>query len=439
MNHSMYGPSDHAANRRPERSCATESREDHLEFLAEAAADLNADLELERVFERISRRVFDLVDTHLFCVMLWNDEKQALEHSYSLKFGRHVEQEGTFPLGYGLTGTAAKERRPIRVGDVTRDPRYIRFRHADVDIRSELAIPLVVRGKLIGVLDLESLEPDRFTEEHERALTALASHVATALENARLYGRMVELETRHTRDLAVARKIQEGLLPDRVPSVEGCEVGSAFAPARELAGDFYDYLHYPDGCVGFAVGDVAGKSTGAALYGAMAVGLLRGHAMERPYGPAEMLRHLNEHLGLVRTENRFLALSLALFDPSTRDLVLGGAAFPWPRRVREGRLEVIEVPGLPLGLFDNPEYENVHTRLEPGDVLVIGSDGLEDCLLERGDGLTELDLERWIRRMAHRSAQEIADALIRVTDPLAEAGGVVRPADDRTVIVLKGV
>jgi sigma-B regulation protein RsbU (phosphoserine phosphatase) len=422
---------------RRRRRRATEGSQ--LDFLAAAAAELNGSLDLEDVFQRIARRVSDVVDSHLFCVMLWNEGRQVLEHSYSLKFGEHIAQEGSFALGEGLTGTAAAERRPVRVGDVTRDPRYIRFRHAEVDVRSELAIPLVLRDRLIGVLDLESLEIDGFTAEDERLLTALASHIATALENARLYGRMVELEKRYARDLRIARNIQEGLLPDQVPRMPGCEVGSAFAPARELAGDFYDYFNYKDGCAGFAVGDVAGKSTGAALYAAMAVGLLRGHAIEHPYTPAEMLTHLNEHLVRIRAENRFLALSVVLFDPITRDLVMGGAAFPWPRRVRDGELEVIKVAGLPLGLFEAPIYRDVRTQLLPGDVIVIGSDGLEDCLLERGDGVTEEDLAGWIRGMSHRSAQDIADELIRITDPLAERGGDMRPADDRTVLVLKGV
>jgi sigma-B regulation protein RsbU (phosphoserine phosphatase) len=423
----------------PRRRTGNETRSQQFAFLAEAAEDLNSSLDLERVFEKIARRVGELVDSHLFCVMLWNEKEQVLEHSYSLKFGRHVQQEGSFPLGHGLTGTCARLRCPVRVGDVTGDARYIRFRHAEVDVRSELAVPLLLRDRLVGVLDLESLEPDRFTAEHEQMLTALGSHIASALENARLYGRMVQLERRRARELDIARKIQEGLLPDQVPRVPGCEVGSAFAPARELAGDFYDYLQYHDGCVGFAVGDVAGKATGAALYGALAVGLLRGHAMENPYSPAEMLHHLNEHLGLIRTDNRFLAMSIALFNPANRDLILGGAAFPWPRRVRDGQIEVIEVAGLPLGLFDDPVYKEVRVTLRPGDVIVIGSDGLEDCLLERGDGVTEDDLARWIRGMSHRSAQTIADALIAITDPLAEAGGDVRPADDRTVLVLKGV
>ena len=408
-----------------------------LAFLAEAAADLNASLDLDQVFAKIAQRVLELVDSHLFCVMLWNEEKQALEHSYSLRFGRHVEQEGTFPLGRGLTGTAARERRPIRVGDVTTDPRYIRFRHAEIDIRSELAIPLLLHDRLIGVLDLESLEPDRFTAEDERMLCALASHMATALENARLYSRMVELEKRHARDMATARDIQHSLMPDEVPDVPGLEVGGAFAPARDLAGDFYDYLFYPDGCVGFALGDVAGKATGAALYGAMAVGLLRGHAMEQPYAPSEMLRHLNEHLNLIRTDYRFLAMMLALYDPRTRALILGAAAFPWPRLVRNGRLEVVEVSGLPLGPFDAPVYSDVTLTLEPGDVLVMCSDGLDDCLIERSAGVHERTLDEWVRRLAACPAQEIADRLIRVSEPLAASGH--RPADDRTVVVLKGI
>jgi sigma-B regulation protein RsbU (phosphoserine phosphatase) len=412
-------------------------RIDQLSFLVKAAADLNSNLDLDRVFQKIARRVGELVDSHLFCVMLWNDQKQALEHSYSLKFGQHIQQEGAFALGEGLTGTAALERRPIRVGDVSTDSRYLRYRHAEIEVRSELAIPLLLRGRLIGVLDLESVELNSFTAEHEHILTALASHVAAALENARLYGRMVDLEARRRRELAIARRIQEGLLPDQLPALPGLEVGAAFAPARELAGDFYDFLTYKDGRAGFAVGDVAGKATGAALYASMAVGLLRGHAMEHPYGPAEMLGHLNEHLFRVRAENRFLALGLAVYDPGSRDLIYSGAAIPWLRRVRNSEIRVIEQGGLPLGLFDEVEYPEVRLHLEPGDVIVLCSDGLEDCLIERGDSVDRHELDRCVGRLAGRSAQEIADELIRVTDPLAETN--LRPADDRTVVVLKAV
>ncbi len=246
-----------------------------LEFLAESAEDLSSTLRLEEVFEKIAERVRLLLDAHLFCILLWNEEEQLLEHSYSLKFGEHIQQEGGFPLGYGLCGAAAQDMKPIRVPNVLEDPRYVRFRHAEVEVRSELAIPLITNGQLVGVLDLESVEYDSFTAEHERSLSALASHIGAALENARLYETVRREERRLEEDLSAARKIQTGLLPQTSPSIQPLEVGFAHQAAWELSGDFFDFLEYPDGRLGIALGDVAGKGTAAALLASLSVGILR--------------------------------------------------------------------------------------------------------------------------------------------------------------------
>jgi SAM-dependent methyltransferase len=156
-----------------------------LRFLMDAASDLNSTLELEKVFHKIARGIRPLIDYHLFCIMLWDDRTQMLEHSFSMKYGEAIPQRGGFPLGYGLSGTAAKLRRSIRVPNVLEDSRYVRFRHPEVEVHSELSVPLVFQDQLIGVLDLESTRFDYFTEQHEQAVSALASHIATAIANAR--------------------------------------------------------------------------------------------------------------------------------------------------------------------------------------------------------------------------------------------------------------
>ncbi len=155
----------------------------YLRFLVQSAQDLNSSLELNEVFRNVAERIKPLVDYNLFCLMLWDEQTQLLEHSFSLCYGKQVPLKGGFPLDHGIGGTCARLRRPVRVPNVLVDPRYVRYRHPEVEIRSELAVPLVVRDRLIGVIDLESTDFDSFSNEHEQMLMALASHVATALEN----------------------------------------------------------------------------------------------------------------------------------------------------------------------------------------------------------------------------------------------------------------
>src|SRR5213078_4580487 len=143
-------------------------------------------------------------------------------------------------------GTAAGERRVLRINDVTEDPRYL---HCDggVVARSELVVPLLLRDRLIGVLDLESCEPHAFTMQHERMLSTLGSYVAVALENARLYQEARESERRLRSELDTAREIQRQLLPTGAREVPGLDLAAGYVPARELGGDFYDFLPYGEG------------------------------------------------------------------------------------------------------------------------------------------------------------------------------------------------
>lgn len=406
-----------------------------LEFLAESAEDLSSTLRLEEVFEKIAERVRLLLDAHLFCILLWNEEEQILEHSYSLKFGEHIEQEGGFPLGYGLCGAAAQDLKPIRVANVREDPRYVRFRHAEVEIRSELAIPLISNGRLVGILDLESVEYDSFTAAHERTLSALGSHIGAALENARLYETVRREERRLEEDLSAARKIQMGLLPQRAPAPDTLELGFAHQAAWELSGDFFDFLAYPDGRLAVAVGDVAGKGTAAALLASLSVGILRSQILQSRGRPSEILVKMNQQLRDLDIEHRFVALLLGVYEPDSKRLRLSDSGVPQPLLVRQGHTRTVDVSGVPLGRLEDLSYNEEIVSLRLGDVVVLLSDGVEDGFDSVGRAFGRQAVEEAVTRAAGGSAQEIADALAAATRE--HCLGSIGEQDDRTIVVLK--
>jgi len=413
------------------------TRTSSLELLAEAAKDLNSSLNLQEVFQKVAERIKPLIDYHLFCVMLWNEHTRLLEHSYSLRFGEHLEQKGGFPLGFGISGSAGSLRQALRIPDVRADLRYVRYRHPEVEIRSELAVPLLVKDRLIGVLDLESTRYDYFTREHEQLLTALGSHIASALDNARLYEEMLFKERRLEEDLITAREIQKGLLPGAAPRVDGLDIGVAYLPAAELGGDFYDFLACEDGRLAVAVGDVAGKATAAALYGSLAVGILRGHVIEHSCSPARMLAHMNEQLFQTRIHNRYVAMAYGLYDRRDRTMTLSNAGFPRPRLVRSGRCEKVPVEGVPLGLLPGMKYAERTLSIEAGDLIAFVSDGLEECSEESRSIFGGGRLGDQLCDRAAQSATEIARGLLRgATRHLAP--GVTCP-DDCTAVVVKFV
>jgi len=406
-----------------------------LSFLMDAAAELNSSLELEKVFHKIATGIRPLIDYHLFCVQLWNENTQLLEHSFSMKYGKAIPQKGGFPLGYGIGGSCASTRRPIRVANVLEDPRYVRFRHPEVEIHSELAVPLVFKDRLIGVLDLESTEFDYFTEEHEQMVSALAAHMATALVNARLFERVSRDEQRLELDLATARRTQLRLLPKRNPRIAGLEIGAAYSPARELGGDFYDFLRFGDGGLAVAVGDVAGKATPAALLAAMTVGLLRAHVVEYPGGPADLLAELNDHLQSTAPSNRFVAMIFGVYDPKAATFKLVNAGLPWPFLVRGDRVEEIRLEGVPLGVFPGTVYSEKTIELKGGEIVALCSDGLLEDENPGGEPFGAVRIRSTLGELRDRPAQGIADGLTRAVK--AFSGDPTRQRDDHTVVVLK--
>jgi sigma-B regulation protein RsbU (phosphoserine phosphatase) len=223
-----------------------------LMLLHEVSRELTSILDREELLRRIAQSVRHLVNYHVFSVMLWNEQTQLLESVFAMRDEDSIPARMHLPLHQGITGAAAGERRALRIDDVLNDPRYIRS-ESGVETRSELVVPLLLQERLVGVLDLESTVPHAFTAEHERMLSTLGSYVAIALENARLYEEARENERRLQSDLDTAREIQRQLLPTGAREVPGLDLAAAYLPARELGGDFYDFLPYGEGRLGLAL------------------------------------------------------------------------------------------------------------------------------------------------------------------------------------------
>jgi sigma-B regulation protein RsbU (phosphoserine phosphatase) len=404
-----------------------------LSLLHEVSRELNSILDRRRLLERVAEMVRRLIDYDIFSVMLWNEDRQLLEAWMAFhRDGRELVGLKPAALGSGLTGTAAALRQSLRVPNVHLDPRYIACVNT-IEVSSELVVPLVFKDRLVGVLDLESREYDAFTARHEQLLSTLASSLTIALENARLYEQVRHDEQRLKNDVAMAQRIQEALLPRSTPWLPGLQVGVAYEPARDLGGDFYDFLPYGEGRLAVAVGDVAGKSLPAALYGSFAIGLLREYAAHGEYRPAQVLEDMNCKLLHVRVDRRFLAMIFAVIDSADRTLTVASSGLPQPYLVRSGNVRQIELSGLPLGLMAGQTYNETRLALEPGDVVVLCSDGVEES---RDAGDEQFGSERAqevLLGLAAEAPYDIAKGLLDACRTFSTKGR----ADDRTVVVLK--
>jgi sigma-B regulation protein RsbU (phosphoserine phosphatase) len=406
-----------------------------LMLLHEVSRELTSILDREELLRRVAQRVKKIVNYDVFSVMLWNEQTQLLESVFAMRYEDSIPARLRLSLHQGLAGTAAGERRILRINDVTEDPRYIRC-ETGVDARSELVVPLLLGDRLIGVLDFESREPHAFTLEHERMLSTLGSYVAIALENARLYEETRESERRLRSDLDMAREIQLQLLPTGAREVPGLDLAAAYVPARALGGDFYDFLPYGKGRLGFALGDVSGKGTAAALYASLAIGTVREIVVDRACDPACLLAMLNQRLHGARLDSRFIAMLFAVYDAPSRRLMLANAGGPYPLLVRDGQVQVIRLEGVPLGLLTGTQYDETTVDLQPGDVVLFASDGILESANAAEEEFGLARLSALLASLApNDSASRIAEQILEATD---NHGGVgVAPHDDRTLVVLR--
>ena len=405
-----------------------------LATLYEIGQETSSILDLDQLLQRVAEVVKRVIDYEMFGIFLLDEDRGELVLRKAVSYGLTKEKKTCIRVGEGLTGAAAASKQPVRVGDVRRDPRYLAL---IPETRSELVVPLVHKDRLVGVFDLESSALDRFTEEHVKVLTPLASQVAVAFENARLYEKLARQEARVGRELKLAQWIQQNLFPDVTPAGAQWETSAHFLPATELGGDLYDFFELGEGVLGVAVGDVSGKGVAAALLGAFVSGSVRARAMERR-APADLLTRVNRTLRKRGAEGFYCTVAFAVFDFPQRRLVLANSGLPYPLvyRAAERRVETIELPGLPLGTFDGATYEERVVPFSPGDVAVFFTDGLTDARRRGEDYYDTARLAAQVEAGARAgaTAAELGEKILSDVDAFL---GEASRADDLTLVVVK--
>ncbi len=401
-----------------------------LEVLNEISRELTSILDVDALLERVGQLLRRIIDFQMFSVWLLNENEQVLENRFAVRFGQRFYPGENIPLHRGLVGVAVDERRLVHVPDVRKDPRYYMF---NPEARSEMAVPLIYKGKVIGVLDVEHTRTNYFNEDHERAMTTLSAQIAISIENAQLYQRVANQEQRLERDLAMAREVQLRLLPPVKPQHKHAEFSTRFIPARTIGGDIYDFVRYDANRSAVVLGDVSGKATAAALYAALVSGIMRS-AASRLLSPSELLESLNDSLQERKVDSQYVVMLYSLWNDENRTLQIANAGATQPLFCRNGEVDTVHAEGFPLGMFPNVKYEEFSLSTQPGDSLIFFSDGITDAQNMNGDMFGDDRLKFVVKKNAQKSASKIADAIL---SEVAKFQGERERFDDETVVVLK--
>jgi sigma-B regulation protein RsbU (phosphoserine phosphatase) len=392
------------------------------------AQEFSSILKLDTLLDKIAKSVRTLINYDAFIVLQVDESAKVMRSLFSLRYDQRVQID-VLPLDKGITGAAARSRHSVLSRDTSADPRYI---ESHPGIRSELAVPLMVKDRVIGVMDLESEHVAAFTEDHVRTLGLIAPQIAIAIENARLYEEVELRERSIQQDLEAARQLQQVLLP-APPQLPGIETGVGYKPARMVSGDVYDFFEYDGESSMLVFGDSSGKGAAAALYGALFSGLVRSIAPRRR-SPSLLLSELNKALMERQVEARYVTLLAMLWQSRERKFTIANAGSTTPMICRDCAILNLDASGFPVGLLDRAEYDEIEFPAQLGDVILLYSDGVSDQTNDAGQLYGERRLERYFTSITDLPASELATALL---EDINRFRGTTPVHDDQTVIVLK--
>jgi phosphoserine phosphatase RsbU/P len=335
-------------------------------------------------------------------------------------------------LGEGFIGHVALTGEPIISPDVRQNPIYI---NARVETRSEMVAPIISNTEVIGVFDLESDQLNAYSDDDLQVLLLLASQVAIIIEKVMLHEQLIE-KKRLEGQLEVARQVQLELLPARDPELEGYDISAYNYPTEEVSGDYYDWVKIFDDQIGLVIADVSGKGVPAALLMAFLRASLRA-ATHIGYSPHISMAKVNYLLWESIERNQFVTAFYGILDATNKTLTYTNAGHNPPLLLdKDGNAKFIDRGSLPLGMFQTTRYHEYYLTTEPGDVLVLYTDGVTEAHNSQGEEFGRPRLAEAARKHRHLSARDLISA---VQAEILEWTEGLGSTDDVTFFVIKAV
>jgi serine phosphatase RsbU (regulator of sigma subunit) len=423
------------ARTKPEKTVAQRvAREgDLLALISKVGITLLASSTLDETLEQIVSLVFEAVPADR-CLLMMRDEGSEDMRVAVARLRDRAGEVGEIRVSRNVMDEVVIRGKSVLTSDAQHDPRFASGTMVLQGIRSVLAVPLGVAEKVFGIIYADSpMAEGRFTEDHLKVLTTLASVAAIRVENARLTESRFQQE-RLERELQLAMEIQQRFQPTASPQIPGYEFQGISFPCYEIGGDYYDFIQRDDGRLVIALGDVSGKGTAAALLMSSLHAAI--HAQTGSHDTiVETVSAVNKYLAENIPPNRFVTLFYAELDPESGAVSFLNAGHNPPLIVHAaGTVEQLASGGLPLGIKADADYREGRTHMQMGDVLVIYSDGVTEAASPNGEEFGPTRLYEVVSRNVDASAAGIRD---RIESALTKFSQGTKAADDITLVIVK--
>ncbi len=403
-------------------------------ILVEVSEVVNSIDDLDEVMDRVVGLTSTLLNVKTCSLMMIEPDGRTMTMRAANGLPKDVIESYEGQVGHGISGYVARTGKPLLIEDVETHPRFARKSKSQYSTKSLLSVPLRSQGQTIGVLNVNNRRDGGiFTRSDELLLSVLGNFVVTAIEKAQLRERIREHE-RYEADLAIAREIQESMLPGEVPSTACWTFAARNVAAREVAGDFFDVISLPEEKTCLVIGDVCGKGVPAAVYMSRVLGHFR-VAAGLHSAPEEIMRFVNDLLAPEWTERTFVTALVAVFDDASGQVAFCSAGHHDPLRLSANNTveEMPSEPGFPLGVEMSFPFEASEVKTEPGDCFFVYTDGVTEAKNGHGDLFGSTRLENALRASGD-GAESVADHIMGAIERYTINA---ERSDDITLLVAK--
>jgi sigma-B regulation protein RsbU (phosphoserine phosphatase) len=343
-----------------------------------------------------------------------------------------------FEVSRGVVERVASECKPILTSDAQSDE-WLGQRQSvrGLKLRAVLGVPLQLKGICIGVVYVDNrLQTGIFSQEDIDLLEGISSSAAIAIENARLYQLAIE-KGRLERELQVAREVQSNLIPQKNPEITGWEFSASWQPARQVSGDFYDYIPLDETQLGIVIADVTDKGMPAALFMADSRSIVRA-SVSIPTHPANAISSANRLISADSANGMFVSLFYGKLDTESGKLTYVNAGHnpPYLYNAKLDSFSEFERTGLALGIESEAEFEQREIQLQHGDFILLYTDGVTEATNAEEDLYGKDRLASLLNQHRRSNVIKIKAA---IEDAVTEFIGDISPSDDITMMLVKRI